>query len=35
MKKIFNSLYETLGGTYREKNGHFILDIALPTQTDY
>ena len=35
MKKIFNSLYETLGGTYREKNGHFIPDIALPTQTDY
>ena len=35
MKKNFNSLYETLGGTYREENGHLIPDMALPKQTDY
>ena len=35
MKKKFKSLYENLGGTYREKNGHLIPDIALPEQTDY
>ena len=35
MKKNFDSLYETLGGTYREENGHFIPDIALPEQIDY
>ena len=35
MKKNFESLYENLGGTYREENGHFIPDIALPEQTDY
>ena len=35
MKKNFNSLYETLGGTYREADGHLIPDIALPEQTDY
>ena len=35
MKKNFNSLYETLGGTYREANGHLIPDIAIPEQTDY
>ena len=35
MKKNFESLYENLGGTYREKNGHLIPDIALPEQTDY
>ena len=35
MKKNFESLYETLGGTYREENGHIIPDIALPEQTDY
>ncbi len=35
MKNNFNSLYENLGGTYREENGHFIPDIALPEQTDY
>ena len=35
MKKNFESLYETLGGTYREENGHFIPDIILPEQTDY
>ena len=35
MKKNFESLYETLGGTYHEENGHLIPDIALPEQTDY
>ena len=35
MKKNFESLYETLGGTYREDNGHLIPDIALPEQTAY
>ena len=35
MKKNFESLYETLGGTYREKNGHLIPDITLPEQSDY
>ena len=35
MKKNFESLYETLGGTYREENEHLIPDIALPEQTDY
>ena len=35
MKKNFESLYETFGGTYREKNGHLIPDIALPPQTAY
>ena len=35
MKKNFESLYEKLGGTYREKNGHLIPDITLPEQSDY
>ena len=35
MKKNFNNLYEKLGGTYHEENGHLIPDIALPEQTDY
>ena len=35
MKKNFESLYETLGGTYHEENGHLIPDIALPEQTNY
>ena len=35
MKKNFESLYETFGGTYRVKNGHFIPDITLPEHTDY
>ena len=35
MKKNFESLYETLGGTYREENGHIIPDIALPEQSNY
>ena len=35
MKKNFDNLYEKLGGTYREKDGHLIPDIALPEQTDH
>ena len=35
MKKNFESLYETLGGTYREENGHHIPNVTLPEQTDY
>ena len=35
MKKNFESLYETLGGTYREKDGHLIPDITLSEQTEY
>ena len=35
MKMNFESLYETLGGTYREENGHFIPNVSLPKQTDY
>ena len=35
MKKNFESLYEKLGGTYREENGHLIPDIDLSEQTDY
>ena len=35
MKKNFENLYETLGGTYREENGHLIPNITLPEQTDY
>ena len=35
MKKNFEPLYETLGGTYREENGHLIPDVTLPKQTVY
>ena len=35
MKKNFDNLYEKLGGTYREENGHFIPNVPLPEQTDY
>ena len=35
MKKNFDSLYETLGGTYREENGHLIPDVTLPEHVDY
>ena len=35
MKKNFDSLYETLGGTYSEENGHLIPNVKLPEQTDY
>ena len=29
------TLYETLGGTYREESGHLIPNVTLPEQTDY
>ena len=35
MKNNFNSLYENLGGTYHEENGHLIPNVTLPEQTDY
>ena len=35
MKTNFESFYETLGGTYREENGHLIPNVTLPEQTDY
>ena len=35
MKTNFDSLYETLGGTYREENGHLVPNVTLPEQTDY
>ena len=35
MKKNFESLYETLGGTYREENGHLVPNVTLTEQTDY
>ena len=35
MKKNFDNLYETLGGNYREENGHLIPNLSLPEQTDY
>ena len=35
MKTNFDSFYETLGGTYREENGHLIPNVKLPEQTDY
>ena len=35
MKKNFDTLYEKLGGTYREENGHLIPNVSLPEQTDY
>lgn len=35
MKKNFESLYETFGGTYSEENGHLIPNVKLPEQTDY
>ena len=35
MKTNFDSFYETLGGTYREENGHLIPNVTLPEQTDY
>ena len=35
MKTNFDSLYETLGGTYCEENGHFIPNITVPEQTNY
>ena len=35
MKTNFGSFYETLGGTYREENGHLIPNVTLPEQTDF
>ena len=35
MKMNFRSLYETLGGTYREENGHLIPNVTLLEQTEY
>ena len=35
MKKNFDNLYEKLGGTYREENGHLIPNVTIPEQTDY
>ena len=35
MKTNFDSFYETLGGTYREENGHRSPNVTLPEQTDY
>ena len=35
MKKNFESLYENLGGTYREENGHLVPNVTLPEQTNY
>ena len=29
------TLYEILGGTYHEENGHLIPNVTLPEQTDY
>ena len=29
------TLYENLGGTYHEENGHLIPNITLPEQNDY
>ena len=29
------NLYETLGGTYHEENGHLIPNVTLHEQTDY
>jgi len=29
------TLYETLGGTYREDNGRLIPEMKLPEQTNY
>ena len=35
MKKNFDNLYENLGGTYHEEDGHLIPNVSLPEQTDY
>ena len=29
------TLYENLGGTYHEENGHLIPNVTIPEQTDY
>ena len=33
--KDTKTIYEQLGGTYREENGHLIPNVTLPEQTDY
>ena len=35
MKKNFDTLYETLGGSYREENGHLIPNVTLHEQINY
>ena len=35
MKNNFDNLYEKLGGTYREENGHLIPNVNIPEQTNY
>ena len=35
MKKNFDNLYEKIGGTYREENGHLVPNVTLPEQTYY
>ena len=32
---VMKTLYEQLGGTYREENGRLIPEIKLPEQTNY
>ena len=32
---VMKTLYEKLGGTYREENGRLIPEMKLPEQTDY
>ena len=35
MKKNFDNFYEECGGIYREENGYFIPNLALPEQTNF
>ena len=32
---VIKTLYENLGGTYHEENGHLIPNVTLPEQTNY
>ena len=32
---VMKTLYETLGGTYREENGRLVPELELPEQTNY
>ena len=32
---VMKTLYENLGGTYHEENGHLIPNVTLSEQTDY
>ncbi len=34
MKKNFNNLYEKLGGTFREENGHLVPDVEFAEQKE-